>query len=526
MTANPTRVLLVEDSAGDARLIREMFRNEKPGSYELTHLSRMDEAITHLAKSETDIVLIDMGLPDEHGLNTMRRARAAAPGVPVIVLTGLDDEVLAAQAMKEGAEDYLIKDEIENRALPRALRHAIERHRLQTESELIRTQQLQFKDEFLSHVSHELRSPLTAIYQFVTILLDAVAGELNLKQGECLEIVLRNVSELQSMIDDLLEVTRMQAGKLIIEPQQTSVSDEITYTVNTFLETAAGKEITLSYDTTTPVPSVFADPTRLRQILLILFDNAIKFTPQGGTVKVQAQRFEKDPGFVRVEVSDSGCGVIPSMAEKIFDRLHQVASSASPPRKGLGLGLYICKELVLRQGGEIWVESSPRQGASFSFTLPVFSISSLLAPLVRTQTFPVDSVALMTVEMSSKDGWLSKESREEWARETRTVIHNCLLPDLDLLLPKMSSGGPSEVFFVAVFAREQGADVLARRIREQFGRIEHLRHAGLSLAVSWKFLSPLCHKSPGPAECSAEELATRIEQLIISEIHTRSTHYE
>jgi signal transduction histidine kinase len=526
MNQMPLRVLLVEDSAGDARLVREMFKKEKPGSFQLTHLSRMDEALTHLAKGETDVVLIDMGLPDEHGLNTMRRARAAAPGIPVIVLTGLDDEALAAQAMKEGAEDYLIKDEIENRALPRALRHAIDRHRMHAETELIRTQQLQFKDEFLSHVSHELRSPLTAIYQFVTILLDAVAGELNLKQGECLEIVLRNVTHLQSMIDDLLEVTRMQAGKLIIEPQQTSASDEITYSVNTFQETAAGKEITLSYDTSSHVPSVFADPTRLRQILLILLDNAIKFTPQGGTVKVHARRFEENPDFVRVDVTDSGCGVSPGMAEKIFDRLHQEASSASPPRKGLGLGLFICKELVLRQGGRIWVESSPGQGANFSFTLPVFSISSLLVPLVKTQTSPVDSVALMTVEMSSRDGWLSKESREEWSRETRTVIHNCLLPDLDLLLPKMSSGGPSEVFFVTVFAREQGADVLAKRIREQFGRIERLQQAGLSLAVSWKFLSPLCHRVPGPPECSPEQLAARIEELIVSEINARSIHYE
>src|SRR6202162_6656481 len=104
--------------------------------------------------------------------------------------------------MKEGAQDYLIKGQIENRALPRALRHAIERYRMQAETDLIRTDQLQFKDEFLSHVSHELRSPLTAIYQFVTILLDRLDGELNPEQNEYLEVVLRNVKQLKSMIDD------------------------------------------------------------------------------------------------------------------------------------------------------------------------------------------------------------------------------------------------------------------------------------------------------------------------------------
>jgi len=239
-------VLLVEDNAGDARLLREMFSTEKPGSFELTHLLCMSEAMTHLEKGGVDVVLLDMGLPDAHGLDTVRQAHAVAPSVPLIVLTGLDDEALAAEAMKEGAQDYLIKGQIENRALPRALRHAIERHRMQTETDVIRTQQLQFKDEFLSHVSHELRSPLTAIYQFVTILQDRLAGELNVEQHDYLGIVLRNVKHLQSMINDLVEVTRMQAGKLEIELQCTSVSDAIAYAVNTLQGAASAKGVTLT----------------------------------------------------------------------------------------------------------------------------------------------------------------------------------------------------------------------------------------------------------------------------------------
>jgi signal transduction histidine kinase len=286
------QILLVEDNAGDARLLRQMFSKEKPGSFELTHLLRMSEAVIHLAKGGVDVILLDLGLPDGHGLDTVRRAHAVAPGVPVIVLTGLDDEALAAAAMTEGAQDYLIKGQIENRALPRALRHAIERYRMQRETELLRTSQMQFKDEFLSHVSHELRSPLTAIYQFVTILLDKLAGELEPKQHEYLEIVLRNVKQLESMINDLLEVTRAQAGKLTIELQCTSATDAIRYTVNTLQGAAAAKGITLSADIgdpLNPLPSLCADPTRIRQILIILVDNAIKFTPANGIVKVQAR---------------------------------------------------------------------------------------------------------------------------------------------------------------------------------------------------------------------------------------------
>src|ERR1700736_4929713 len=147
MKGKALQVLLVEDNAGDARLLREMFSKEKADSFQLTHLLRMSDAETVLAKGGVDIVLLDMGLPDAHGIETVRRAHVAAPNVPMIVLTGLEDEALAAEAMKEGAQDYLIKGQIESRALPRTLRHAIERHRMQMETEQIRFQQLQLKDE-------------------------------------------------------------------------------------------------------------------------------------------------------------------------------------------------------------------------------------------------------------------------------------------------------------------------------------------------------------------------------------------
>src|SRR5580692_6420644 len=138
MKGKSLQVLLVEDSAGDVLLLREMFRKEPPGSFELTHVERLSEALSLLAKGGIDIVLLDLGLPDGHGLDTVRRAHAIAPGVPLIVLTGLEDEDLAAEAMKEGAQDYLIKGQIENRALPRVLRHSIERQRIQSETDLIR----------------------------------------------------------------------------------------------------------------------------------------------------------------------------------------------------------------------------------------------------------------------------------------------------------------------------------------------------------------------------------------------------
>jgi len=513
------QVLLVEDNAGDVRLLREMFGKERPDSFELTHFLRMSEAEIHLAKGGVDIVLLDMGLPDGHGLDTVRRAHAAAPHVPVIVLTGLDDEVLAAQAMKEGAQDYLIKGQIENRALPRALRHAIERHRMQTETDLIRTQQIQFKDQFLSHVSHELRSPLSAIRQFVTILLDGLAGELRPEQHEYMGIVLRNVKQLQSMINDLLEVTRVQAGKLMIEPQCTSISDAIAYAVDTLQGAATAKRIVLSSDAGNQLPSICTDPTRLRQILIILVDNAIKFTPANGEVKIQASVCEKDPSLLVLKVSDSGCGISPDMTERIFERLFQTSDPSLEGRKGLGLGLYICKELVTRQGGQIWATSTPGQGSVFSVTLPIFSLPALISPAFRKEGRADGPVTLVVTEIGSQSGWLSDEVRTEQSHGVREVLQRCLHSHLDVLLPKMGVAGAVELFFMVAITDKIGGEAISKRIREQLH--DHVQQAGLTLSTSFQSLALATRSSGKSTEELVQQLAFGIQELINAETSSR-----
>ena len=514
------QVLVVEDNAGDVRLLREMFSGEKPGSFELTHLLRMSEAEIHLAKGGVDITLLDMGLPDGHGLETVRRAHAAAPGVPLIILTGLDDEELAADAMTQGAQDYMIKGQIESRALPRALRHAIERHRMQTETDLIRTHQMEFKDEFLSHVSHELRSPLTAVRQFVSILLDGLAGDLNPEQRQYLEIVLRNVKQLHSMINDLFEVSGVQAGKLKIELQCTSVSDAIAYTVNTLQAAAAAKGIILSSDIAGKLPSVCADPARVRQILIILVDNAIKFTPQNGTVKIQTRIFEEDPAFLLLEVSDSGCGIDPDMTERIFERLFQASDPDATDHKGLGLGLYICKDLVTRQGGKIWAKSEPGQGSIFSLTFPIFSLPKLLAPAFSEERQTECPITLVLTEIGSQTGWLSNEVRADQCRCIRELLRGSLYSDLDILLPKMDSAGPAELFLIVAITDEIGGEAITKRIRKQLDSSERLRQAGLTHSTSYRSLEPIKRNSTESKEDFLERVATDIQELM-NEISAR-----
>jgi signal transduction histidine kinase len=518
------RVLLVEDNAGDARLLREMFSKEGAGSFELTHLLRLGEAVAHLAKGGVDVMLLDLGLPDGHGLETVRRAHAVAPGVPVIVLTGLDDEALAAAAMAEGAQDYLIKGQIESRALPRALRHAIERYRMQRETELLRTTQIQFKDEFLSHVSHELRSPLAAIYQFVTILLDRLAGELEPKQHQYLEIVLKNVHQLQSMINDLLEVTRMQAGKLTIELQSTPIADAIGYAVNTLQGAADAKAITLSADVgpeSQPLPPAFADPMRLRQILIILVDNALKFTPAHGIVTVRGRIANESPGWLLLEVSDTGSGVSPHLTERIFERLYQGTEAAIAGRKGLGLGLYICKELVERQGGRIWVENKPLGGALFCVTLPVFSLPEMVDSIVRMARRKDSPLSFIVAEIRSREGWLSDEARAAHSQGIRELLLRCLQSDMDVLLPKISAAGPTELFFIVAVTDQIGGDAIIRRIRRRMERSDYVQHAGLSVTTSYRLLGSVDMDAVEPSDGSVAMMSRQIQAAVAQEFTSR-----
>ncbi len=512
MSKKPLQVLLVEDNAGDARLLREMFNKEPWGSFELSHLTHMRDAEARLAKGDVDIVLLDMGLPDGHGLETLRRARAAAPEVVMIVMTGLEDEALAAEAMKAGAQDYLIKGQIENRALPRALRHAIERQRMQVETDLIRKQQLQLRDEFLSHVSHELRSPLTSIYSFSTIIADGLAGETSPQQDEYLQIILRNVRQLQAMIEDLLEVTQAQAGKLSVELQSVSVNEAISYAVATLQGTATEKGVKLSFDPSADLPAAYADATRVRQVLTILLDNAMKFTPDGGSVQVTAGPYEEDANLLLVEVSDTGCGIDQEAAGHIFEHLYQVTDPGRAGRRGLGLGLHIAKDLVTRQGGTIWVESEPQKGSNFCFTLPIFSLAGLIRPILRHEKKPGEAIAVITVEIECRDG--SPDVPRRILDVARSVLQQCLRPDTDVLLPNIGPDWEHKLFFVVAYTQPPGAEIIGRRILGQLRGHEEFQSNEFTFVISHSFLPPIARAANESMEMFVEQVAAEVRDNI------------
>jgi len=190
MEHEPARVLLIEDNPGDADLVRLRLVEGK-SAVQVNCVPRLADALACLEAETPTLVLLDLNLPDSHGAETFRRIMQKAPNVPVVILSGQDDEMLAIKAVHMGVQDYLVKGDITSKHLERALRYAIERQGLMRALEITRQEQLKFKDQFLSHVSHELRTPLTCIYQYVTLLLDGLAGPLAPNQTDHLRAVLR-----------------------------------------------------------------------------------------------------------------------------------------------------------------------------------------------------------------------------------------------------------------------------------------------------------------------------------------------
>jgi hypothetical protein len=266
---------------------------------------------------------------------------------------------------------------------------------------------------------------------------------------------------------------------------------------------------------------VCADPTRIRQILVVLVDNAIKFTPTGGAVTVKVRTREDDPGFLVLEVSDSGCGIGPDLIERIFERLFQAPDPAWAGRKGLGLGLYICKELVTRQGGRIWAKSILHQGTVFSFTVPVFSLSKLIAPALMQDVHAGSAITLVTAELGSRTGWLSHEVRAEYCNNVRDLLQRCLYADLDVLLPKMGSAGAAELFFMVVVTNASGSEAILRRIREQFNGREGCLQTGLTLSTACRSLEAIERISGESADIFLEEASTEILAMVNEELSSR-----
>jgi hypothetical protein len=209
------------------------------------------------------------------------------------------------------------------------------------------------------------------------------------------------------------------------------------------------------------------------------------------------------------------------MTGQIFERLAQASGSSLAGRKGLGLGLYICKELVTRQAGKIWAKSVLGKGSVFSVTFPIFSLPSLIAPALGKESHTDGPVTLVITEMSSSTGWLSDEARAEHSRAIRHVLQGCMHSALDVLLPKMGFVGGVELFFIVAMTDAIGGGAITKRITEQMAGCGHVQQTGLNLSTSYRSLPPIERNTRESIDDFRGKVGAKLQELINDEISSR-----
>jgi PAS domain S-box-containing protein len=386
--------------------------------------------------------------------------------------------------------------------------------RVADERERGRQHQLELQEQFMSHVSHELRSPVTAIYQFVTILLDRLAGDLTPEQEEYLGIMNRNVHQLRNMISDLLEVTRAQTGKLGVDPRRTGVAGLVQESLESVSGSAADKHITLTSDIPAEIPDILADPRRLQQCLINLLVNAVKFTPEGGSVAIRVRSDPDRPDFVRFSVADTGCGIDPADHQRIFEHLYQSDPQPDTSRKGLGLGLYISRQLISLQGGTIWVESEPGRGSTFHFTLPTLAVASLIATVLTVENLAKGSVALVSAYLYPSASRPLTDQDEPALLAAWAALQRSYLPDCDVLLPRLGQTDSGETFVIVACADQSGAEVICQRARSHLAASAAIRAAGLDFSVQYDLVKVPALSGRGRDPSIVEMVSTMVRTKI------------
>lgn len=401
-----------------------------------------------------------------------------------------------------------------HRGFALVMQNVTDRRKTAIELEAVRQERISLQEQFLSHVSHELRTPLTALYFFITNLLEGVVGDLTPKQREHLDFSLENVKQLKDMVSDLLDVSRIETLKLTVDPRRTSVPSLIAEVLRTCRANAELKNISLLSDIAECLPAAWADRARVRQVLINLIENVIRFTPKNGAITVQGRIFAEDSGFLCLSVTDTGCGMSQESCLMVFDRLAQVKVLTEASRKGLGLGLFISKELVSQQGGRIWVESQVGSGSSFHLTLPVFSLAKLFAPILTQANLAAGCVTLLSIDVPAIDGAIQTQD----PTMIRKVLERCILAGQDLLLPPMSDTETARAFFIIACTGASGAAAMTRRLR---GELDSPRH---KLAISATTLQLSANGQRWEERIT--EIATRIDKLIQTHLLERSISLE
>ncbi len=387
MFESVVKVLLVEDDPDDHLLMRELLSEIPGANFHLDWVGDPDEALRCISLCEHDAYLLDFRLGKKDGLEVVREAIVSGCKAPLILITGQNDRELAWQALEAGAVDYLVKGRFDSLDLERTIRYALQqrRHAAELENKVAeRTDELarsnealrkseqelrhadRKKDEFLATLAHELRNPLSAIVNALTLMKGSDDPAL---ASEAQSIMERQLGHMVRLVDDLLDISRITHGKIKLKQERLRLTEVLNQAVETTrpLLIPARHELTVSL--THDSLFVLGDETRLVQIFANILNNAGKYTDPGGQIHLATK---VDGSRVQVRVTDTGVGIAPTTLPHIFDLFNQVEPSLQRSQGGLGIGLAIVRRLVEMHGGSVEARSDGiGKGSEFLVTLPL-----------------------------------------------------------------------------------------------------------------------------------------------------------
>ncbi len=355
------RILHIEDNPADAAFIQEMLTEAKDFSFELEWKDRLSTGLEHLTKMETDVVLLDLNLPDSRDFVTFTKTLAQASEIPIVILTGIGDEKLALKAVHEGAQDYLIKTHIDSDLLIRTIRYAIERKYVEREiknytAKLEKANRL--KDLFTDIMRHDVLNPLGIIkLASEQLIVKAMEAESSNK----LMMIKRNADKLIDMIKSASVYTMlMDAEKL--EKSVIDLNDIFKAASNDFMSQIEEKNMKLEFLSKGEC-YVMANPM-IESVFSNLLSNAIKYSPPGGKIEVS---IKDENEHCKIYFKDWGYGIKDEDKGKLFTRFTRLDKKGV---KGTGLGLAIVKRVVELHNGKVWIEDNPEGGSVFYVQIP------------------------------------------------------------------------------------------------------------------------------------------------------------
>jgi signal transduction histidine kinase len=369
MDVKTVNMLIVDDDAA----ARKTFGNIlKVKGYDVESAASGQEAISKVKTKFFNIVFIDIRLPDMNGLELLKAVNGSSENTVAIMVTAYASIDSSIEAINKGAYSYITKP-IDMDQIMLVIEKALEKQHLSMENKrLLRelkeaneklSEMDKRKSAFVANVSHEFKNPLAVIKESLALVIDGLVGKITPKQKEMLEGGKRNVERLIRLVTDLLDISKIEAGKVELKREKVDIRALIEEISKTYENEISNKGLILKEDIPEDIGDIWADRDKLTEVIINLLNNAIKYTDKGSIdIKVTGTMKE-----IRFEIDDTGHGIAKENLKKVFDKFERITAEK---QEGTGLGLPITKDIVELHKGKIWVESEPGKGSKFIFTLP------------------------------------------------------------------------------------------------------------------------------------------------------------